>query len=251
MVLGSTFALILLLFPLLILTGSRAGLALSAPTLAVCCWMLLQAPATKALLRRAGERKSMFVGGAAAVLAAPLIFVAATLLLSSRETALSRLFAVDAADDLRWSFLPISMSMARDFFPLGSGFGSFERVFMMYETADILSLRYANQAHNDVVQVVLEGGLPAIAIVLAALAWGVRSLWRMWRDGDAERRLAALFLGSSIALWLAASVVDYPLRTPLAAMVFATLTAHLSFLSTEHRSARAMPGEHDAQDQAS
>lgn len=235
-VIGTAFALILALFPLIILTGSRAGLALSGPALLACCWMIFKAPATEILLKRAGTRKWLFAGGGFLVLATPLLFVLTVLLGSTRDTALSRLFTEDSADDLRWSFLPISLEMTRDFFPFGAGLGAFERTFMVYETADVLSLRYANQAHNDVIQIVLEGGLLGAIIVLAALVWAGRLLWRQWRRGNAVARITAVFLAGAIALWLAASIVDYPLRTPLAAMVLAALTTHLSLLSTRPRS---------------
>src|SRR5690606_26754911 len=139
-------------------------------------------------------------------------------------------------DDQRLAFLPVYISMARDFFPFGSGFGSFEAVFRAYEPADALSVRYMNQAHNDLLQLAIEGGILALALLLCGLLWIGWSILRLWRFPEGSGRRPAIYLGSSIALWLAASLVDYPLRPPLAAMVFAVLTAQLSFLSTRARS---------------
>ena len=225
---GGALALIVVLFPLLILTGSRAGLLLSLPLLMICFWLLYRAPAMKTILRQSGRRARLIVGGLAASLAACLLFVFSALAASDRQTALSRLFEANAAEDLRSSYLPILVRMAVEYLPFGSGFGSFEAVFDRYEPSEMLTSRYMNQAHNDLVQVVIEGGLAGLAILLVGVSWIARSCWVLWRTPGPENRSAAIFYASSLGLWLAASLVDYPLRTPLAAMLFATLAAYLA-----------------------
>ena len=240
---GGAIASILVLFPLLVLTGSRAGLLLSIPALALCGWLLLRAPATRTILRRAGGRARLVIGLAAAAVITPLLFVFGVLAVSSRQTALSRLFEIDAGGDLRWQYLSIIKQMALDYLPFGSGFGSFEKAFNAYEPADMLTSVYMNQAHNDPLQLVIEGGLPALAILLVALVWVALRLRQRWRSSHPHARTQALFLGGSIALWLAASLVDYPLRTPLAAMLIAVLTAQLSLPSVDSRS---RPSSQDA-----
>lgn len=233
---GGATATILVLFPLVTLTGSRAGLALCGPVLILCGWLLLRAPATKIVLQRTGaKKKKLLIGGAATALAVPLVFVFGMLLASTRQTALSRLFSGDAADDLRWSILPVTLRMARDFLPFGSGFGSFEKAFNLYEPSGMLMSHYVNEAHDDLLQIVIEGGLPALTILLAALIWLVRKIWRLSRSSRPGMRSLAIFYGGSMFLWLAASLVDYPLRTPLASMLIATLTAWVSLPSVRSR----------------
>jgi hypothetical protein len=243
---GGALGAIVVLFTLMVLTGSRAGLLLSLPTLALCGWCLLRAPAMEKILGRSGPRRRLIVSAVVAIVLAPLLFVFGTLAVSGRDTALSRLFETDVADELRWAYLPIFRDMAVDFLPFGSGFGSFENVFNMYEPAGMLTSRYMNQAHNDPMQFIIEGGLPALAILLVALAWFASATWRVARARTTGRPQSALFFGGSIALWLAASLVDYPLRTPIAAMLLATLTAQLSFLSTGLRSGSGLHGKQDA-----
>ncbi len=235
-VIGSALGLILVLFPLLILAGSRAALLLAPCTLILCAWLLFRAPAAQAIKKRAGKRARLLVGGALVALAAPLLFVFAVLAVSGRKTALSRLFELDAAGDLRWQYTPVILRMVRDFMPLGSGFGSFEKVFNIYEPENMLSAYYMNQAHNDVLQVAIEGGAPVLAILVAASVWWLYRCWRLWRSALPGGRAHAAFFAGSLLLWLGASVVDYPLRTPLAAMVVAALTVQLCFLSSDRRS---------------
>ncbi len=241
---GGAIALILVLFSLLVLTGSRAGLLLIVPTLALSAWLLFRSPAMGQILRRWAGRAKLAAGAIAAILIMPLLFVFGALAMSGRETALSRLFELNAAEDLRWSYLPIFQKMALDYLPFGSGFGSFESVFKIYEPAEMLTSRYMNQAHNDLLQILIEGGLPALAILMFAFVWLFWAVRRVWQQGR-EGQLAAGFYGGGIALWLAASLVDYPLRTPFAAMLVAALTAQLSFLSTPHRSGHGEPAEAD------
>ncbi len=233
---GGALAVILVLFPLLVLTGSRAGLALYPLVLLVSGWLLYRSPAAKSVVRGVGKRARAILVVAGACLVAPLLFVFAVLWASGRQTALSRLFELEAAEDLRWQFTPTFLDMARDFLPFGSGFGSFEKLFRSYEPANMLTTRYMNQVHNDWLQLVIEGGIPALTIALVALLWLLRSTWRVWRSAAPGAQAHAAFLGCSILLWLIASVVDYPLRTPLGAALVAALTAQLSMLSTALRS---------------
>jgi hypothetical protein len=229
---GGALAVILVLFPLLILTGSRAGLLLSLPALLISTWLLLRAPAMRQILARAGRRARLLIGGVVALLFLPLLLVFGVLATSERMTALSRLFEADTAEDVRWQYLPIIKQMAVDFAPWGSGFGSFEKAFNLYEPSHMLNSRYLNQAHNDFMQIIIEGGVAALIILLVAMAWFGHVLWRTWRSSEPGGTNLAIFGGGSALLWLAASLVDYPLRTPLATMLVAALTTWISIPST-------------------
>lgn len=70
---------------------------------------------------------------------------------------------------------------------------------------------YVNQAHNDWAQVVIEGGLPALMIAFAAIIWLAGSIRLIW----SRRKAAAIFWLAIFAILGAASLVDYPLRTPI------------------------------------
>ena len=160
-----------------------------------------------------------------------MIAIFAILALGGRQTALSRLFEAEPAEELRWTYFPILLDMAGDFVLSGSGFGSFEKVFNQYEPAETLSTRYLNQAHMDPLQLIIEGGLPALILLILGLAWIASCIAKIWLRGRKEARNAALYIAASLVIWMAASFVDYPLRTPLAASIFAILTAYLSALS--------------------
>jgi O-antigen ligase len=79
-----------------------------------------------------------------------------------------------------------------------------------------------NQAHNEPMQLAIEGGVPALILLLLFLSWWGRAAWRIAAPADPGRRraIARAALSATVLLMLS-SLVDYPLRTPLLGAVFA------------------------------
>lgn len=118
---------------------------------------------------------------------------------------------------------------AMDFWPAGSGLGSFGAIFVHYQPASIAE--FVPHAHSDYVQLLMELGLLALPLAAAALYVGVqrgRVLWAAARSSaldDEGRRLAACALGL-LGLLLHAWV-DFNLRIPANAMLGAFLAGAL------------------------
>jgi O-antigen ligase len=84
-----------------------------------------------------------------------------------------------------------------------------------------------NHAHDDYLELWLEGGWPFFALaaaMIAALGWAA---WGAWRSRDAEDSLWAKAASISLLLVLLHSLFDYPLRTTAIEAVFAVLAAVL------------------------
>ncbi|MEQ7872941.1 O-antigen ligase family protein [Sphingomonas sp. ASV193] len=112
---------------------------------------------------------------------------------------------------------------AADFAPLGSGFGSFERTFPRYEDPAKVDLTFVNHAHNDYLEAAMEGGIPTLVLVALFLLWWGRQVRRAWAAGAGSPfARGASIAGTAILLH---SIVDYPLRTPAIAAVFAACAA--------------------------
>jgi O-antigen ligase len=201
------FALFLL--PLLLVTGSRAGLVLGVVALiaAGLVWRASRkAEGTKSRFER-------FLLPSIAVLG--MVVLLATVVLSRAE-AIQRMLNLTASEDTRVQATPVVMDMARDFFPVGSGFGSFDPIFRFYEPASMLDTKYLNHAHNDVLELAITAGLPGLALALLFVAWAVQHAVSAWRSKDVWLEASLARVASlMIILPLASSVVDYPLRTPL------------------------------------
>lgn len=157
-------------------------------------------------------------------IAAILVVTLAALFLFAQSTSLDRLASLSAADDIRVKVFPQVAAMANDNWLLGTGFGSFEYAYRGYESSTWLNPSYLNNAHDDWLQWVIEGGLPAILVVLAFWAWVAGRCWGYWvarEDNPPLTRLIAAVLGVLLLL-LVASALDYPLRVP-SMMLYAIL----------------------------
>src|SRR5690606_13196271 len=113
----------------------------------------------------------------------------------SRALAFDRLFSGDNVEELRGQLVPTLTKMLTDYFPWGSGFGSFEYVYRIYEPLELLRPAYLNQAHNDWLQFPIEGGLPAILIAAVAAIWAALqsiSLFKNWRRSRYSKYNAAM-----------------------------------------------------------
>lgn len=207
---ASSFAAILLVIGILG-TGSRAGLLLTGLSISAFAAIL-----SYRLGHNIRRRTRVWIGAALLVFLAVLIAIA---VLSGRGLAVTR--AVEAEDyvgELRFVHAPLVLSMARMFFPFGTGFGSFDPVFRGFEPDDTLGPTFFNHAHNDYLELALTGGLPAMLIAAVFLIWWVRRSLAAWR---VKSSVGAA--GSTIILFiLLSSLVDYPVRTPLIATLAAT-----------------------------
>jgi O-antigen ligase len=114
----------------------------------------------------------------------------------------------------------------QDSFPVGTGLGTFQTVYRRYENPDRVTRQYANHAHNEYVEFVLELGLAGLLLILAFMAWWASALFRAWRS---EVPGAAMARAGSVAIGvvLLHSVVDYPLRTSAIAAVIGLACALL------------------------
>lgn len=214
----------LTLVPVLLITGSRAGLVLGvlgfAGTALVVRWSDTAASRQAGALaggKRLGDKRYLFAGFGLAVVV--LGVVTAFL---SRAEALRRLLRSSEAEELRVTALKPVAQLAVDYMPFGSGAGTFVEAFFRAEPKSFLSPTYFNHAHFDFLEWAVTGGVPALVILAVAIdvavAWAVH-LFARAKVGDPGVQLgrAGLII---VALLAAASTVDYPLRTPaLSALV--------------------------------
>jgi O-antigen ligase len=126
------------------------------------------------------------------------------------------------------------------FWPWGSGFGTFVPVFKANENLDLMGDLYVNHAHNELAELLIEGGLPmAVLLVAALLAMAVR-LWRLVASRHSSEPATALAGLTIMFLAVVHSMVDYPLRMQSLAAVFAIALAF--FLSPSPRLAHSHHG---------
>lgn len=217
----------MLLFLLVILaTGSRGGLLLGV--IALGMGLVIARRNIRRLLRRAPRWAFPAV---ITVVVALIVGVVVLSVAADRAVSIQRVFDVDAGQDMRSQALPTVWAMTREYFPVGTGLGGFDPMFRIHEPFALLKPTYFNHAHNDLLEVVLEAGLPGMLLLLSALAWWGWATLRVWRGGLRENGIDPMLprIGSVMLLLIViASAFDYPARTPtmMALIVVAALWLH-------------------------
>ena len=206
------FVAIVMLIGAQLSTGSRTGLAL---TIAVLLGIYLMS-----LRQRLGSSK---VAGRLLLSAASLAVVFAAQF--ALYTILERLGA-DPLKDGRIPFARNTIEAARAYLPFGSGVGTFVPVYQQFEKPRDATASYANHAHNDALQLLLEAGLPGLVVAGAFFVWfALRAAvaWRRRSDGDLPSIDAGIAQAATLAvlMLLIHSLFDYPLRTAALMSVFA------------------------------
>lgn len=214
----------LLIIPLILVTGSRAGVLTGLVAIVLSAVLYDTASRTK------GEsidlRKRVMFYGSAAVLSLGL---AGLFVLFSRAESISRFAtatvepgAVDGSGS-RWPLWEALFPLVGKYFPLGSGIGSFVEVFQIDEPGALIHKSYLNHAHNDLLEIAIVAGLPGLLlVVLGVAAFLFAAIQLGFRTNSGHPNIVMGRLGLSIILILGlASLADYPLRTPALMALFA------------------------------
>ena len=202
-----------------LLSGSLAGYGLAG---GVAAWLAFVA------MRRAPRIgvHHLFVAGAVAVLLAGWAYLLAAALVPADALAgFPEIAGVNARPDV-WLR---GLSLLRDNWVTGIGAGAFTVVDPFYVPEGRLGLEFTNELHNDVLSLPLEVGFVGMALLTPAIAYGLRHLWLLADSGPSYDPMGSasaqvVFLLPMMALLLH-SGVDYPLRNPLMAFVFALCAA--------------------------
>ena len=183
------------------LTGSRTGIAL----------LLVALPAVAAIAwpkKGAGPKGlSMGLAGVVALGAGGVILLRHSLLVSNI------IGRFQQAGELRPQLWRDGQFAALQYFPFGSGVGSFVPTFIAAERLEIVRVTMPNRAHNDFLELAIEGGVLGLAL-LAVLGVLLTVLFvRAVRQPPANSRPQVLFAGAALCVFSAHSALDYPIRS--------------------------------------
>lgn len=96
------------------------------------------------------------------------------------------------------------------YWPVGTGMGTFMTAFNIHESLENLVPPITNRAHNDYLELSIEGGLSALLLLAG---WAAFVLLRVTGEGAGirNRSLRAITLVATLAI-AGQSLIDYPLR---------------------------------------
>lgn len=106
-------------------------------------------------------------------------------------------------------------------FPFGSGMGNFVSSLVTAERLEVVRETMPNRAHNDFLELAVEGGIFGILLLCAALAVLVRTEIRSIREPFRSDWAPKIFAFASLMLLGLHSLVDYPFRSMSLACVAA------------------------------
>jgi O-antigen ligase len=216
----------MILVPLILVTGSRAGLIVAVPALLAAALLFSRIESSGGRKKAAAfELKSTHI-----IVATTVVGLAFLTIYFARAEAFDRLFGQAATEDTRRDYWEIGLKMAWDFFPFGSGSGSFVETYQIYEPNSYLSANYVNHMHNDWLELWLTTGLPGVMMTLAAVALFLKEAFAIWLRKDADRRAVRYARMASVVIIIIAlaSFGDYPLRTPIMMAVFSIFALWLT-----------------------
>jgi O-antigen ligase len=187
-----------------IASGSRAGAVLVVLEVA---WLLLLA----------ARRRTVLIVGAAA-----LAFVSAL----GTELLWRRLAAPEPVA-LRAELNRVSLDMLRERPALGFGLGNWPNAYPRFARSD--DGLYANRAHNDWLEWLVEGGLPFGLLIAGLAIWSIRPA------------MATLWGLGALPFWIHC-LIDYPARKPALAMFLFLMLGLMASLSEVRRTGTRVAG---------
>lgn len=199
-------ALSLLLIVAIVFSRSRAGISLT---------MLGVVLTSLALSRRIGGEN---VYGLTGTILAGAIGVGIAIGLGP---VLERFSQSDPLSDGRWTIFEGAFEGIGQFFPLGSGGGTFEQVYPAFQ-----ALRFSaytiNQAHNSYLEWLFTAGIFGLALIVALVAMYALRWLSVWKRGTwGDFRYIQVGAGLAILLTLLHEGVDFNLFVPANLVYFA------------------------------
>jgi O-antigen ligase len=126
--------------------------------------------------------------------------------------------AAGSEDHSRLQMAGTTLGALRDHWLIGTGIGSFENVYALYQDPASVTEFYVNHAHNDYLEFALETGIAGIAVLAIAIVLLLR--------GSRRTTMTMAFAISMAAIGVH-SLVDYPLRSMAIGIVFALFAGHI------------------------
>jgi O-antigen ligase len=205
----------------LVMAGSRSGLASFAVVICgAAAWSF----------RRRSRRATL----GAIVAALALIVIA--LQWAGRDAALHRFTTDSESLAMRLDIWRTSAGIVRDFPLLGTGLNTFGTAMLVYQSPNE---SHYSEAHNDYVQLLVEGGCVTILLVIVAIlgvGLAIRARFRTGDDGPEARWIRVGATTGLVAIGLQ-SLVEFSLQMPGNATLFAVLLA-LALYVPAQRAAR-------------
>jgi O-antigen ligase len=183
-----------------VLTASRAGIAL-LPLALLFVGLIVY-------------RGKLGIWHAMGILVAAIAALFIGALLLRDNAALARVATrFTGVEDFRFELWTDTLYAIKQYWPVGSGMGTLVPVLIGVERLEVVDPTLPNRAHNDFLELALEGGVFGLLILTLAAGLVLLLAWRAWRLERAALRPMLLFASAALVIVALHSIVDYPLRS--------------------------------------
>lgn len=199
----------------LLMTRSRSGLVVFASISALSAWLVVRRQAS----RRA---RAVIVGSSVAIFAGAALWAGGDVLTSKFADRGSADLATLGNRLTTWSD---AWRIARDFPVAGTGLNTFGTAMYVYQTSKPDT--HFQEAHNDYLQLLAEGGVLLAGAALTALLVFAGDVRRRFREAPKEGTTYWLRVGATLGIVAIGvqSMVEFSLQMPGNALLFAVLCA--------------------------
>lgn len=185
-----------------VLTGSRAGIALIPVTVGWVIYLLRRERVVSTLRIKLWQWLAL----CAAVIVAGFA--------AWQTKAIAKVLArFDFTGEYRPDIWRDTVFVIEQYWPVGSGVGTFTRVISGAERLEAVGTTVSNRAHNEYLELLLEGGIPLALCWTLAAGLVFAGLWRALRGRNVLPIGQAVFAAGTFSLVLSHSLVDYPFRS--------------------------------------
>ena len=209
-----------------VLTQSRSSMALLSVVILFAAIVAISMASGTRAKSRAAKSGTRWVAAVALAVFALVMAAGAVSFMNGGRVATSAQRLVDTTTD-RPEVWEDGIYAARQLWPAGSGMGTFDEVFQLYESLEYVSPKRAGRAHQDYIELAMEAGPAGLLILAGWLGW---ICWTTLRQFPTTRRWIALGAGSGLGMIALQSLLDYPLRNQtllcVAALMVVLLARH-------------------------
>ena len=132
-------------------------------------------------------------------------------------------FANDPLEDSRWQIFEAVWQGLKAFYPLGSGPGTFQPVFLAFQPPALL--QFINHAHNDYLELVFETGILGLILLGLLLVLYITGWINLKSNRWGRLHFIQAAAGISILLMALHGFMDFNFHTPANVIYFSFLTS--------------------------
>jgi O-antigen ligase len=156
-----------------------------------------------------------------------LSVVACYVLYLGIDPIVARFYATDIKSEERLTVWAASLAAFRDFWPTGSGLGTFVNVFPLYSPAGIKDIY--EHAHNDYIELILETGVIGTVLLLTFTSLLIYPFMRSGFEG--RKGIFRIAVASSLFVMAVHSIFDFNLHILSNALLFSAVLGMAAALS--------------------